>query len=283
MRYVIICYAFLSYLASCTKNDVDTQAPLQWAANTTADSAVVDTSAIINLAVNNNNAVYSISKGFVNTNFTTTTGTQQGKIIVVVKNPLNPTDSLKKTFFVSQYKKLFTQMANGGYVLSYRHADASLGTDIFTAPSGWHTSCDAALARQLSNATAVPQATELGLCMRLHKLPIKRIFSSEFCRCKTTAQLFAIPNVPIITNTDITYYVYNEAQRYTLQTALMAAQPQDNFNTILIGHAGFSTTPNPAPLANLGWGDFALFKLNGTAAPEYILSVDDVALRAMLY
>lgn len=254
---------------------------LAWASATPADSSVFNPNSNVLLGVNLGRASFTVSRGSISDSGRYVTGSSNGKFTVVVKNPTDPTDSLKRTFFISSYKTLFDDMAQGGYAISFRHGAASDGSDTF-GPTGWHTSCSNTVDRQLTPIVGPKQCVELGQCLKIFKLPIRRIFSSEYCRCKGTAELFAIPNVPIVLNQDITYFVYDETNRYVKQLALMGSQPIDNSNTILVGHAGFTGTPNPALLNDLQWGDAAVFKLNGTSTPTYVTRILEGTLRAML-
>ncbi len=284
MKHILFAFLIAACFASCGKDDQATPPPtkINWAANSPADSSVLAPNTSILLATNFSRANFNVSRGSISDSGRYVTSSSNGKFTVVVKNPNDATDSIKRTFFVSSYKNLFDAMAQGGYAISFRHGAASDGSDNFAAAAGWHTSCSNAVARQLTPTVGPQQCIELGQCLKIFKLPIRRIFSSEFCRCKTTADLFAIPNVPVVLNKDITYYVYDEANRYTKQLALMGAQPQDNSNTILVGHAGFASTPDPSILNNLNWGDAAVFKLNGSSTPMYVSTISESTLRAML-
>jgi phosphohistidine phosphatase SixA len=80
------------------------------------------------------------------------------------------------------------------YAIVMRHADADNGEDyVFafpkrTPPANWWKSPDSTLARQL-NAAGRARAKELGVIFKDLKLPIAKIYSSEFYRAFRTAEL----------------------------------------------------------------------------------------------
>jgi hypothetical protein len=84
--------------------------------------------------------------------------------------------------------------------------------------------------------------------------------SSEFCRNVGTAVLMDFGPM-IEERSDITYFVYDEANRCTNSYALIAEVPAAGTNTALIGHAGFTGT---CPvLGALAWSEAAIFKPDG--------------------
>ncbi len=282
---LLIAAVLIAAIASCKKKDQTTSVPVDWAFSTLADSSVLGFGESILFKSNYDKANYTVTRGTINDSGRYIVPATQGKIVVTVKNPNNANDSLRRTYFISQYKSIFDQMRSGGYVLSFRHGDASDGSDQFnSATTQWWKSCSNTLARQLTPTTGPLQCTELGLAMRIQKLPIKRAFSSEYCRCESTARLFNLP-VPTVLNTNITYYVYDEANRYQLQMDLIGNQPIDNSNTVVVGHAGFGAIPPTynGVLNQLAWGDAAVFRLNGSNNPTYITTLAQGTLRGMLY
>jgi phosphohistidine phosphatase SixA len=269
-------------LASSCNEDSEFSQNIAWT-TPMEDSLVVAPTSSTNFAVNIPNAIYTTTAGNITSSGLFAAPANQGKVVITATNPGNNADKVTKTVFVSSYKTLFTTLSSGGYVLSFRHGDASNGSDILNSTTAnWWKSCDATLARQLTPNVGPLQCQELGRCMRLLKLPVSRVISSEYCRCKTTAELFGVSGVPVVLNQDITYYVYDEANRYSKQMALIQAQPNDAFNTLMVGHAGFSNVPANPYLNNLQWGDAAVFKLNGASAPTYVTTILQGTLRAML-
>lgn len=169
----------------------------------------------------------------------------------------------------------------GGYTLHWRHAAAdvcsdnlALGNAATTMTPDWWKSCDAncgttATARQM-NATGVTQATTIGTEFDRLGIPVGRIVSSEFCRNFTTAELMDFgPTVEL--RQDITYFVYDEANRCTASYALIDEAPVPGTNTGIIGHAGFTGT---CPvIGGLAWGEAAIFKPSAGGDAQFITRV----------
>jgi len=171
----------------------------------------------------------------------------------------------------------------GGYTLFWRHgaadicADATnLGAASNAAVPDWWKSCDAncpaggggtATARQL-NAKGIMESNVTGLDMTTRGIPIGRVRSSEFCRCIQTAENMAFP-APIELEPDLTFYVYDEANRCQSSMAMLAELPAAGTNTAHISHAGFQCPT----LDLLAWGEAAIFKPNGAGGTTFIARV----------
>jgi phosphohistidine phosphatase SixA len=171
----------------------------------------------------------------------------------------------------------FRLLQKGGYVLMFRHAAADVGSDqTGSVVKDWWKSCDSQLARQL-NAQGKLDAVNTGKTLRALQIPVKRVLSSEYCRCFTSADLMAL-GVPTQQLKEITYFVYDEANRYTNSLTLAASQPMDGSNTVVVGHAGFSGSLPATPVLNsLNWGDAAIFQIVSGQPAKYIstLAVKD--------
>lgn len=168
----------------------------------------------------------------------------------------------------------------GGYVVHWRHASAdvcqdnlALGNASTTTSPNWWKSCDSncatATARQL-NATGLTESISIGNALRQHAVPFGRVLSSEFCRNFTTAELMnlgpAIEQIP-----EITYFVYDEANRCANSQMLVAQAPAPGTNTAVIGHAGF---PGFCPiLGELAWAEAAVFKPDQVGGTMFIARV----------
>jgi phosphohistidine phosphatase SixA len=169
----------------------------------------------------------------------------------------------------------------GGYVLHWRHAAATicqdqtgLGTAATTSTPNWWKSCDAqcppggtATARQI-DSTGITQATVIGQQLDTLGIPIGRVVSSEFCRNVTTAALMDF-GPTIEQRQDVTFFVYDEAQRCDHSYDLLEEPPAAGTNTAIIGHAGF-TCP---VLETLAWGEAAIFKPDGAGGSELVTRI----------
>lgn len=73
---------------------------------------------------------------------------------------------------------------------------------------------------------------------------------------------------------DITYYVYDEANRYPKTMQLVSSQPADGKVSVMITHAGFSgMLPANPILQELQWGDAAVFKIVTGKEAQYITTM----------
>lgn len=198
--------------------------------------------------------------------------TSAGIYQMTVKNERDPMDSLVIKVIVSSRADVLKPLQKGGYALVFRHAAADIGSDIVnsTTPEWWK-SCDSKLARQL-NDQGKKDATDIGKALRNLDIPVGRMLSSEYCRCYTTADLMGF-SLPTQQSKDLTYYVYDEANRYANTMKLTSAQPIDAQNSVLVIHAGFSVVPMPAPLYDLAWGDAAVFKLTAGQSASYVTRI----------
>ena len=207
-----------------------------------------------------------------------TTGASDGVYNISVINSLDIKDTVRRMVIVTKHAAIFNGMKLGGYLLSFRHANASTGSDqLGSSTPNWWKSCDATLARQITDPIGYKQSDSTGYTMKLMRLPFDTTMTSEYCRCKQTAQYFNL-GIPNKEYQALTYYVYDEVNRYANTMNLYASKAVTTKNYIAVTHAGYSVVPTPAPLASLNWGDCAVFKLvaPGTA-PTFIktITVDD--------
>lgn len=79
---------------------------------------------------------------------------------------------------------LWAALRAGGYVIMIRHAATEPGTG---DPPGFRLD-DCATQRNLSSAGRA-EARRVGEAFRRHGVPVSRVLSSEWCRCRDTARL----------------------------------------------------------------------------------------------
>jgi phosphohistidine phosphatase SixA len=190
-----------------------------------------------------------------------TAPTAPGVYSMVAKNKQDKKDSLIFRIMVTARADVFKSLQNGGYSLVFRHTAADVGVDqTATSTANWWKSCDENLARQL-NDKGKKDAQKIGSVLKLGQIVVERLLSSEFCRCFTTAELMGFGKA-LQTQKDLTFFVYDEANRYANTMNVASSQPIDDKNTVIVTHAGFSgNIPTTAPLTKLEWGDAAIFKL----------------------
>lgn len=193
---------------------------------------------------------------------------------IVVKGIRNPQDSVVVKVVVSpQFAVLDSLIRRGNYALVFRHGAANVGADTFAdKATNWWKSCDATIARQL-NPQGEMESQKTGAVIKSLQIPVGRVFSSEYCRCFKTAELMNL-GLQIIQHQDITYYVYDEANRYPKTMQLVSNQPADGKVSVMITHAGFSgMIPANPILQELQWGDAAVFKIVTGKEAQYITTM----------
>jgi hypothetical protein len=156
-------------------------------------------------------------------------------------------------------------MVKGGYVLSFRHTDASIGSDSFGPfSSAWWKSCSSNLATQLSVAGGYNNADSIGQSLNLLRtfgVDFDTVRTSEYCRCRETAEKFKLVGVPLKESPVLTYYVYDEANRYVNTMAFYGNLAMNDKNHIAVTHSDFSANlPSTPYLNSLQPGDAAVFK-----------------------
>lgn len=187
-------------------------------------------------------------------------GNTEGVFTVIAINTKDKLDTLKRRVIVLKQAELFNEMKKGGYIMSFRHAAASVGSDQTSSKTvDWWKRCESTLARQITLPIGKNQSDSTGKVLKFLKIPVDTTITSEFCRCRQTTEYFNL-GVPNKTLKELTFFVYDEANRYENTMKYFAARPISTKNYIAVGHAGYSKTPSPAPLGSLEWGDCAVFK-----------------------
>ncbi len=163
--------------------------------------------------------------------------------------------------------ELFRALRAGGYVIYFRHATADVGTDADgeDVPEGWWMSCDSTRARQLSREGR-QLAEELGEKLANLELPLKGIYTSEFCRCKETAQAMRLDDLPIMTAQELTAGVYPHADRYQSMLDFAAEHGSPESVLVLVGHS----LPDTGGAPQLDQGDAALFRWREGGRPAWV-------------
>jgi hypothetical protein len=143
---------------------------------------------------------------------------------------------------------LMQSLRVGGFVIYWRHGTATtcvdrqeLGIASMPMVAGWWMSCDRACppagnatARQLS-PEGYAEAVAIGNALRARGIPFSRVLSSEYCRCRETAERMAL-GPTIETLQAITFFVYPEVDRCPAAQALFAELPAPGTNTAIVGH-----------------------------------------------
>lgn len=196
-----------------------------------------------------------------------------GRQRITVKSQRNANDSLVINVIITPRAEVLRPLQKGGYVLVFRHAAADVGSDqTNSTEANWWKSCDSKLARQL-NDQGKKDAEATGKALKNLEIPVRMVFSSEFCRCFTTADLMTL-GLPTQQLKELTYYIYEESKRYENTMKLVDSQTIDAKNTVMVGHTGFTgTLPSPAPMLSLNWGDAAVFQLVAGQPSRYVTTI----------
>jgi phosphohistidine phosphatase SixA len=277
MKKLILFLTVITYiLSSCSKVE-DPQGFIKLSVSGSTETVIVNYNTTIQYSAYPV-GLFSLNKpeaGVVDVFGKFKSGTAEGVYTLTVVNAKDILDTVRRTIIVTKHADIFNNMKlTGNYLLSFRHADATNGADQTTNTSvDWWKSSDPAKARQITNPIGYKQSDSTGSVMRMLSLPFDTTMTSEFNRCKQTAEYFKL-GVPNKEYADLTYYVYDEPSRYANTMSLYAKKAMTTKNYLAVTHAGFSITPAVAPLNTLAWGDCAVFKLNpGGAQPTYMETI----------
>jgi broad specificity phosphatase PhoE len=139
---------------------------------------------------------------------------------------------------------LWSQLRSGGFVVFIRHALTDPGTG---DPPGFKLG-DCKTERNLS-AAGRGEAKRLGEAFRRRKVPVAQVLSSEWCRCRDTAQIAfgAYEAWPALNN------LFGRSENAPLQRAAMlerASRFRGPGNLVLVSHGSTIvqvTGTHPAP------------------------------------
>jgi phosphohistidine phosphatase SixA len=279
-------FAFLAVLATTLFSSCKEEDPLPplTIAGLLADSSLVNIDTTLEMTANipvtwqlvGNNSGTLTPSGIDNKIASYRTPRTAGVYTLRVLNQADTTEKIIRTFIVTPRAAIFNALQRGGHVLSFRHAVATTSFDqtSFALSTNWWKSCDPAFARQLTLPVGRVQSENTGKALKLLKVPVGRVISSEFCRCVQTAQFMNL-GLNIETSQFLTFFAYDEANRYANTLRLIREQTINNRNTIFVTHVGFSNIPAGVNqvLATLIEGDAAVFRLNPNGADATFVTV----------
>ncbi|MFB6141957.1 MAG: histidine phosphatase family protein [Halorientalis sp.] len=127
----------------------------------------------------------------------------------------------------STVERLFAALAEGGYTIYFRHALTEDTTDM---PPPRFDIDDCSTQRRLSMRGRA-QARAIGDAFDQLGIPVGRVLSSEYCRCRNTAEL-AFGEYR--TTEDLNSGVRNEGQR---RMERILTPPEPGTNTVLVSHS----------------------------------------------
>jgi len=151
------------------------------------------------------------------------------KFYVIVSQPLDKINFLQGWKNIEKLYKTDTT-----YAIVIRHAEAIVGIDqeTYSASTGWWKSCDSKLARQLSE-NGILQSKTYGKIFKALKMPVKQIFSSEFCRSKQTAELMEL-GLPVKIDNRINGHFYNVSGMLSQDGMLRILEEQSKTKQLLL-------------------------------------------------
>jgi len=177
----------------------------------------------------------------------------------------NAQNSVLRKVVVTPHAPLFKSIREGGYILYFRHTNATVGADNFnsTLPEWWK-SCDQTVARQLSDAGR-QEAKDLGAAFKNLECTFGKVVASEFCRCRQSAELMET-GVTLETTPAMTYTVYGEDDRYDRTIAFANGQPVSNLPILLMAHSFPPDSAGPA----LQMGDMAVYQQQAGGSVQFV-------------
>lgn len=140
---------------------------------------------------------------------------------------------------------LIARLAEGGYVLYFRHGKTDVEYQDRQDRPGWWKTCNPRRHRPLSDEGRAQMET-IGVNMRALRIPVAKVVTSEYCRAVDSGLLLQV--MPVVHDAALNH---SEAQRYAMRTdvemvnglrALFGDKPPAGKNTVLIGHV---ITVNP--------------------------------------
>jgi phosphohistidine phosphatase SixA len=161
-----------------------------------------------------------------------------------------------------------------GYVLVFRHTNASVGVDIVDSPvAQWWKSCDPGVARQL-NDVGKANAKKIGDVIKKFRIPIAGAISSEFCRA---FQTFEYMDLGLQIALDRRLNHENESNKLAMWADVfqtIKGNPKTNGVLMLVGHYNmYDQNPYRSSIRPFNQSDGFLMKLRTSGDLEFIGSV----------
>ena len=173
---------------------------------------------------------------------------------------------------VTALKKMKTE--NSGYVLVFRHANASVGQDkIDSEVPQWWKSCDFNVARQL-NDQGKSNAKKIGDAIRKLSIPVSSSISSEFCRAVQTFENMAL-GINIVQDRRLNHE--NESQKLVMWEDVFQVikdNPKNDGIVVLVGHYNmYAENPYRTSIRPFNQSDGFLMKRLPSGNLEFIGSI----------
>ena len=137
---------------------------------------------------------------------------------------------------------LIQALRNGGYTMYFRHAATEWSQSDQVSQAGDWTSCNPTQIRQLSDAGR-EAAHSVGESIRALSIPIGRVLSSPYCRCKETAEqmnLGPVETTDDLMNLRVAGYFGGAEAIVERARRLLGTAPQSGRNTVLVSHGNLA-------------------------------------------
>lgn len=135
-------------------------------------------------------------------------------------------------------KTLVEALRRGGFNIYFRHAATDWSADDRVLKDGDWESCEARKMRQLSERGR-EQAQRIGDAIRRLQIPVGRVFSSEYCRSRQTAQFMNLGRVETtraIMNMRAASFVGGEEKLVKSAKQFLSNPPPEGTNAIFVAH-----------------------------------------------
>jgi broad specificity phosphatase PhoE len=172
-------------------------------------------------------------------------------------------------------KALVDALRQGGYNIYFRHAATDWSQDDRVAVEGDWSSCDPERMRQLS-AEGRAVAQRIGEAIRRLSIPIARVFSSEYCRTRETAQymdLGSVSSTHAVMNMRAAEFVGGRHALIDRARRALSEPPPEGTNSVFVAHGNLLQAISGAYTGEAGAAIFAprgkgKFRLVAQLAPE---------------
>lgn len=154
---------------------------------------------------------------------------------------------------------LVEALRQGGYNIYFRHAATDWSTDDRVVNDGDWLSCDARRMRQLSEQGRL-QARRIGAAMRRLQIPVGRVFSSEYCRARQTAQHMNLGRPETtreIMNMRAASFVGGDEKAIENARRLLSIPPAEGTNAVFVAHGNLMRATSGAYTGEAGAVVFA--------------------------
>ena len=178
---------------------------------------------------------------------------------------------------------LVQSLRAGGFVIWWRHGTATqcedkrdLGLASETAFQWWKScdkDCSTAVARQLS-PSGVVEAQTMGAAIKAKGIPFGRVISSEYCRCRESAELMNL-GPAIETSMQVTFFVYEDVilTRCGPARLQLATAPAAGKNTAIVAHIFEECAAAGGPDLTLENGQAAIYRPDRQGGTRLIAKV----------